>query len=154
MMKAISGPVTILVIASFFLYQTTNIRKLDIGAGLGAEFYPRMILIFIIVLSILSIILAIFKNKKVNPDSEKDFFSWKVLLMFVSFGIYIYVLDIIGFVIASTIFMMFVYVMLVDKKKSWKTNIITIICLFLSALAVSIIFENYLNVFLPKGILF
>ncbi|CEA03008.1 Tripartite tricarboxylate transporter TctB family protein [Jeotgalicoccus saudimassiliensis] len=154
MKKTLSGPIIILLVASFFLYQTTNIKTLDIVAGLGADFYPRVILIFIIVLSALSIIISIIKNRNLKSYSDKESFSWKVLLMFISFGIYIWALDVIGFVIASTIFMMFVYILLIDKKKNWKVNIITVICLFLSALVVSFIFENYLNVFLPKGLFF
>jgi|SRR5699024_1708792 len=154
MRKGLSGPIIILIFSSFFLYQTTNIRTLDAVAGLGADFYPRVILIFVIILSILSIIINIIKNINFKKTSDKEPFSYKILMMFLSFGAYIFVLDIIGFVIASTIFMMFVYILLVDQRKSWKANIIIMVCLFLSALVVSFIFENYLNVFLPSGLLF
>jgi len=154
MRKDFKGSLIILLVCIFFLYQTTQIQTLDINTGLGADFYPRVILIFIITLSIISMILSYFKHRNIEREESKDSFSWKVFLIFVFFGIYIFTLDFIGFVVGSTLFMMIIYLLIVPHQKNWKQNIVIALCLFLSAFAVSYIFENYLDVFLPSGFLF
>jgi len=154
MKKELNGPLVVLIVSLFFLYQTTHIPTVNVNAGLGAAFYPRVILIFIISLSIISMIITFFKHRNLETEGVKDFFSWKVLSLFLAYALYIFSMELLGFILASAIFMMFTYLVITEARKSWKMNIIIFVSLFLAAFAISFIFENYLNVFLPNSSLF
>lgn len=97
------------IIGSFFFYNTYDLRD-------NTARFPKIILISFLILALFSIILGIIKTKK-NNSEEKEKKDIKIpLLIFVFITIYIILLNFIGFIIATLIFIPGVMLFYRNKK--------------------------------------
>lgn len=97
------------IVGSFFFYNSYDLRD-------NTARFPKIILIAFLVLALLSIISGIIKTKK-NNSEEKEKKDIKIpLLVFVFITLYVVLLDFIGFIIATLIFIPGVMLFYRNKK--------------------------------------
>lgn len=77
----------------------------------------------------------------------------KLILSFVFLVIYIAAYQSVGFILASTFFLMAESFTLVEKEKRKKWRVFIIVFSIIASLSIYFVFTNYLSLFLPKGIL-
>ena len=149
----------LLVFCGFFYYQTTLFQSKDL-TGLTAAFFPRVILSIIAILSVVMLIKSFFipqkqieaQNNKESNVQEKR--GWIVWILFALFGVYVFLIQIIGFITSSFLFMSVVYLLIVKGKKPLKKHLVAIGGLLVVAVGISLFFQNVLQVFLPRGVFF
>ncbi|MFW6295451.1 MAG: tripartite tricarboxylate transporter TctB family protein [Halanaerobium sp.] len=141
--------VIFIAFGSFFYYLTLDLRPSP-GPDVGGAFYPRLLIYATLILSIKLLYNAFKKDSK---DSEKlfDFENggfWNVILVIIISFIYLYFLEIIGFLLLTPIYL-FSLLTIIEAKKFYHRILISI----LTTLIVMYIFQNFLNVPFPGGIL-
>ncbi|MBZ4683338.1 MAG: putative tricarboxylic transport rane protein [Fusobacteriaceae bacterium] len=141
----------IFIIFSSFIYMKANTFKqtLIVDIGLGADFFPKLISIIIILISILLIYLSI-KNKELSNNVSSVFNSDMKNSIIGMFLLIIYgiSLNIIGYLISTIIFC---YIFLhIFKVKNILLKI-TISLIF--SLIIYFIFNRVFLITLPVGIL-
>lgn len=147
--------ILLLIFCTFFYYQSTFIKVKNL-TGLQATFFPRLLLGLIAILATIMIIQSFFKKQKKSNADEKQpkAKEWVVWAIFGLFGLYVLLIKIIGFIVASFLFMTVVYFIVLPEKKPIKKHVLPLSGLLVVAAILALIFENALNVFLPKGIFF
>jgi putative tricarboxylic transport membrane protein len=153
--------IVLLLFCAFFYYETFSIKKSDL-AGLSAAFFPRLLLGLLALLAILMLIRSFLPSQKKvlkaadekEPESTKGR-GWLVWAVFALFALYIFSLDLLGFILSSFLFMVIIYLLITKgSQRSAKSNVMAIGGLLATAVALFFIFEQMLNVFLPRGIFF
>jgi putative tricarboxylic transport membrane protein len=147
----------LLVFCAFFYYQTYKIDTSDI-VGINSAFFPRIILGLIALLTVIMLIRSFLsspvrkergKEKGTNIETKK---GWSVGLVFALFSLYIFSIDIIGFILSSFLFMVGMYFIILKEKRSPKSHVFVFCGLLLTTILLSFFFEQYLDVYLPQGI--
>jgi len=139
-----------IAIAGYFYYLSTSLRE-PAGGDVGGAFYPRILIIGMVLLSINMIVGAIRKN---TFDEEGPLFDlkegglYRVLIAVGLSVIYFFTLDIGGFLITSTIFLIALMTMM-KAGKIWFRIIISLAVV----LIVWYVFMVFLRVPLPRGII-
>ncbi|WP_257347449.1 tripartite tricarboxylate transporter TctB family protein [Pseudalkalibacillus decolorationis] len=143
--------VVLLVFCLFFYYQSKLIDIKDL-TEITAAFFPRLVLVLIAILAVVLIIQSFLKKeKKKEEKKEKEGIVW---VIFALLALYILSLDLLGFIISSFIFITIVYLIILPEKRPIKNHVISLSSLLVITIVLSLIFQNVLNVFLPKGIFF
>jgi putative tricarboxylic transport membrane protein len=132
--------------------ETFNFPEKSDWQMFSPAFYPRIILSII---SVLTLILCIRSFKQAKPATEsKDRKSsfWKeygkVILLFVIFAIYVILLQLIGFIMATILYLLASQAVLmgIKERKAWILNSsVSLIATF----TVYFIFTDVLQVWLP-----
>lgn len=154
--------IVILAFCAFFYYESFGISTQNL-TGLEASFFPRVLLGSIAVLAILLLIrsfiikkpAAVKKEEAGEGVKEKNKW-WQVWVIFALFAVYIFFIDILGFTISSFLFMTVVYFIAVpiSIRENFKRHAISVAFLLLVSVALTFIFETFLQVYLPQGIFF
>ena len=112
--------IVILLIVCFLMYVSFITPTIPVSSGLASMDFPRIVFVFIILLSIAQIIVSIcwfvkhpIKN---NTEPKAAAFDKKVVLTAVLFCIYAALWNVIGFSLSSVIYF-FIQTKLLDKKK-------------------------------------
>jgi len=123
----------------------------------GADFFPKIVIGIVAFLSICLLIHSIYRMTREKESkitvSPKNLFqeNKKVILTFVIFGLYIVLLEYIGYFVSSVLFLLALYYLLASKKqKIWVVLLGAVALTYLLYL----IFQKALSVFLPAGLLF
>lgn len=127
---------------------------------IGPAFYPRVVLSFMAVLSVvlIGVDLAAARRRRAEPAAvaaeakapEAHPNYTLVLATFIVFGLYIAVLPELGFRISTVLFMAALQVTL-EWPRSWKRwLLVAAIAVATTAICV-LAFEDYLSVLLPRG---
>ncbi|WP_221567294.1 tripartite tricarboxylate transporter TctB family protein [Alkalihalobacillus sp. TS-13] len=149
----IAGAV-LLLFCIFFYYQSTFIDTKGL-TEISAAFFPRLLLGLISILTILMLIQSFLKKeKKTEKKKDKNQKEGIVWIIFTLFALYILSLDFLGFIISSFIFITIIYLLILPEKRPVKSHVIPIVSLLVITVTLSVIFQNVLNVYLPKGIFF
>lgn len=151
--RDIINSIVILVFCAFAYYESLSISSPAMGKT-GAAFYPRLVIAFIVFLSLLYLITSIVRLRK-ETDSKLDWaiLKWtkdnkRVLLTFMIFGVYILLMSYIGYIVATFLFLFGMYILLNPKKeKFWMVGLGIVIL----TLVLFFIFQDLLSVFLPGG---
>ncbi|WP_018923009.1 tripartite tricarboxylate transporter TctB family protein [Salsuginibacillus kocurii] len=144
----------VLAVAGIFYYFTFNIpaREED---GLGPTFFPRLLLIMIGALAILSLIRSFVtptkEMKKEEETAEQKKRGKSVWIIFVLFGVFILLVDFLGFTLSAVLFIIAVY-LLIGPSQSWKRSARTLGILIVILFVLQFVFQNILEVPLPSGI--
>lgn len=141
------------LVAIVFQQIHTSMTEQGIASGGpydNAAAYPRAVAI---VVAVLAIVQALIDGLSSAPQSSKDgavrLASLKrPALLLVIFGIYLALLNTLGYHL-TTAPMIFAIMWLCGARKVWKLALASIVIAFVAAY----IFENYLNIVLPGGIL-
>ena len=155
------------VLAAFALFYMANIPQIKVFEGLGStpinnHFVPWLWSGAILVLSIWIIIRGLIKRKHFIAEGGKvEKFDlkagiekyWEVIASFVCLTVYVALMDAIGFVI-MTILYVFVQILILTPRENWKKNYIpAAITATITGIVLFFIFRQMLNVLLPVGIL-
>lgn len=156
-----------IVLTVFSLLYLACIPQIKIFDGLGAtplnnRFVPYLWGGFLLVLSLWLIIRGLGKRKKFLAEGGTvTKFDWKatldkyreVIASFVCLTIYVALMDAIGFVIMTIVYL-FVQILILTPRENWKKNYIpAAITAVVCGVVLYIIFREMLNVLLPVGIL-
>jgi len=107
-----------------------------------------------LVMGILSVILMVFPDRfmKGGSDEKKTLFTgriWKVIYTLTALGAYGFFMEILGFLISTFLFMIFLLTG-IEKQKWWIVLIVSV----LIVLGCYILFILCLHISLPKGLIF
>ncbi len=138
-----------IIFASVFYYMSLGLRA-STGPDVGGAFYPRLLVYATLILSIKLLYNALKREEK---DSEQlfDFENGgfrKVISVIIISVIYLSLLDIIGFLFLTP-FYLFLLLTIIEAKNFTYRILISI----LTTVIVMYIFQNFLNIPFPSGIL-
>ena len=128
-------------------------QTIEAGAvlGQGADFMPKLMSIAWIVLSALNLLRG-FRE----PEGEKENGSVRRFLVTLALlFVYIYFLNLIGFTLASILYVFAQTLLFVPKeKKNVKNCILFAVVSVVIPIAINLLFENVFSLILPEGMLF
>ncbi|MDR1835949.1 MAG: tripartite tricarboxylate transporter TctB family protein [Fusobacteriaceae bacterium] len=148
-----SGALLIFSVYCFILVGSTSPAPTQ--TELGAAFWPRIILFFLIALTIVNLV-NIFKNAKQEKKETKELFADLNLKVFVKSKLFVGMILVaamallyskIGFIPVSFLFL-FSYGMLIGAKQKWK---LALFSLLITAI-IYVLFQGALKIMLARGI--
>ena len=148
----------IFIILSIVMYVEAGKLPPNLLGGMGPDFMPKVVSSGMGILGILQLITGIRRSaageKSGEPEdkNEEDQPEYlRVLLTVLAFGIYVFTMQSVGFLLTSVIYF-FIQMMILSPKEKRRPVLYAIISLVFTV-AVYFIFRNGLNVMLPRGIL-
>ena len=154
----------ILISAFIFLFSCLMYLKSKAIPGgtrwdlVGARFFPRMMLVFMGVISLIILFFSI-KNYfwlRRKSTKEKQFFLYEykeVITIFLLMFLYIAGFKIFGFFLISIIFLTFLQWYLNKGSFSYKNLLIFLLISVISVTVINFVFSRYLHVLFPTGFL-
>ena len=138
------------IIAGVYLYATTLIPSLEIGDPLGPKAFPRLLGITLLIAAGL-LLLEIWKDRKApKPAPGEELAQWRYAGIIVGVsvwtGIYYAVFDKLGYVIATSVYLL--ALMAWFHRGKWVANVVTT---GLFAILSYVMFVK-LDVNLPRGV--
>lgn len=134
---------------SLFYYLSLDLRPSP-GPDVGGAFYPRLLVYATLILS-LKLIYNAFKRERKDSESLFDFenggFLKVISVVIISF-IYLYLLDIVGFLLLTPVYL-FLLLTIIEAKNFYYRIFISV----LTTIIVMYVFQNFLNVPFPGGLL-
>jgi len=131
-----------------FYYLTLDLRPSP-GPDVGGAFYPRLLVYATLILSFKLLYNALKREKKESEelfDFENGGF-WDVILVIIISFTYLYLLDIIGFLLLTPIYLFLLLTIIEAKTFAYR-----ILISILTTGIVMYVFQNFLNVPFPSGI--
>ena len=145
--------IVFLVIAVVFYVLAGQLPPSLLG-GVGSDFVPKILAVGTGILSVLQIISGVKTMKKdfsgEAADEDRPEYI-RVLATVAAFGIYVTVMEKVGFLISSIVYLFAQMVILAPKEK--RNFLLLAVIAVVFNIVVYFIFRNALNVMLPKGIL-
>jgi len=133
----------ILSLIMYFFILPSQIKILTYGAyGLSPFVFPKIATLGIMFLSVVLVINSFWKLKE-KQYSKMVPRSWVIMLFLIG---YLFLIDLIGFLVASSVFLF--ALMMYLNRKNWLKYILVI---FFFILINYIFFEKILKVMLPRG---
>ncbi len=133
------------IVSAFIFYSSTQFNMAFIGdSGLGPDFFPKIIAIILFILSAILFVGSLRnKDKKsvYNPNMKYTF------MVIFAFAVYIFLIDIIGYLISTIIFALVVITILKSKSK-----VLNIIFAIIFPVALYLLFTYAFKVSLPTGL--
>lgn len=152
----ISG-ITVLILAIATYLLTYTFKKITV-TKIGSEFMPRLVAILLAVLAITVIYNGIKELKKYNkkvPEVSTDNVNvadkYSVIISFLLIAIYIALLDSLGFIIMTALYL-FGQIYVLSKKEQRRLGLFAILSVVISS-SVYFIFVYAFKLMLPSGIL-
>lgn len=142
-----------LVIAIVFYAMASALPASMITEGVGSDFLPKILAIGTGILAVLQCIKGVRTMRSDITVEEEEFKPeyWRVLSTIVAFGIYVFVLNTVGFLISSIVYL-FVQMLILAPKEKRNIPLLLVITVVFNV-AVYFLFRNGLNVMLPAGFL-
>jgi hypothetical protein len=134
--------------ASLFLFWLTLELKGNPLVPIGPGFYPRIVLGLSAGLAALLVIFDVARKEEAQTRSGANY--GMVLLVFAVFGIYVALMPLLGFRIATFLFIA-VLQPLIEPPKSAKGWIAVLATALITTIVTYVLFERYLQVLLPRG---
>lgn len=146
----------IFVALAIVLYVGASKLPPNLLGGVGPDFMPKVVAIGTGILGVLQLVSGIRQAGTAAEAREEDEGEdrpeyWRVALTVLAFGIYVFSMSKVGFIVCSAIYL-FAQILILSPKE--KRNILQFaIISVVFTVAVYFIFRNGLNVMLPRGIL-
>jgi len=148
-----------LALSLFLLYLTRGLPQSAL-VPIGPDFYPRIVLGITAVLSVLMIVidaLSMRRKRAVTetaaaPQAAAPKNYRLVVLTFMVFGLYVALLPLLGYRISTFLFVATLQPLL-ERPRSLRAWTIVFIIAAATALVTFVVFEDYLQVLLPRGTL-
>jgi putative tricarboxylic transport membrane protein len=148
-----------LALSLFLLYLTRGLPQSAL-VPVGPDFYPRIVLGITAVLSVLMIVIDALSMRRKRAVTETAAApqaatpkNYKlVVLTFMVFGLYVALLPLLGYRISTFLFVATLQPLL-ERPRSLRAWIIVFIIAAATALVTFVVFEDYLQVLLPRGTL-
>ncbi len=137
-----------IIFASIFYYMSLGLRASP-GPDVGGAFYPRLLVYATLILSI-KLLYNAFKREEKDSERLFDFENggfWNVVLVVIISFIYLYLLDLIGFLLLTPIYLFLLLTIIEAKTFAYR-----ILISILTTVIVMYVFQNFLNVPFPSGI--
>ncbi|GAA0326346.1 tripartite tricarboxylate transporter TctB family protein [Bacillus carboniphilus] len=140
-----------MLLALFIFIDSLNFPEATSKGMPGASAFPQMIAGVMFLISLILLIQSMVKKQKEKSDFLKDLDFTKTLLFIVSLTLYISLLNPIGFLISSFVFITFLMVLMQgwSKKILYKSSAISLAIVFFVYFA----FAEFFKIALPIGIL-
>lgn len=152
MIKRFNGVISsiaFLVFSIAMFIGSFNIDRLTI-TRIGADSAPKLVSILIFICSIFLLVSSILKVKS-QKNEAINFAKYKKSFALIGmFLVYLLILNGIGFIISTSIFLFFSFVLFTNNNI--KTYLFYIALSILFTVIVYYVFNNFLNLFLPSGI--
>ncbi len=123
----------------------------------GPDFYPRIVLIIMAVLSVMLIaadVLAGWRRQggtSANAAAAPEKRNYRlVAVTFAVFGAYVLLLPFLGFRVATFLFVLALQVVL-EKPQGWRRWTVVVTAAVATVIVTYLAFETYLSVLLPRG---
>ena len=117
---------------------------------IGPGFYPRLVLGLTALASVALVATSLLRGARAGTAPAVRPNYALVVTAFVLFGIYIVALPLIGFRLATFVFVVLMQAA-IDPPRSRRSFIVIGIIAFATALVTYVVFEHYLQVLLPRG---
>jgi putative tricarboxylic transport membrane protein len=143
--------ISLLVFCLIMFMETFNFAEKSKMNIAGPEVYPRIVIASIAAFSVILLIRSFFSKADPAPRLEwKEFIKkyMNIILLFLFFGIYVFLLPNVGFIIATILFMFVSQALLMGVKKR-KQLIVNICVTSVSTFFIYFIFTNFLSIWLP-----
>lgn len=162
--KNLIAGIFIFLFSLFFFLFSFSIKLTNIDKMVGSRAFPQIVTVLMMILSAWLIISSIYNNRKgikaeqddkegdrENRDGPKPNYI-NTVLVFACLAIYIFLLDKLGFIIATILYLFSqMYVLETEsKKKIGKYVVISVITTFI----IYFVFTKRFSLVLPRGILF
>lgn len=112
--------------------------------GLGPGFYPKLVSVLLIVLSVV-LLISLFKRKEKLIKLEYSFTAFFLILLCIA---YLVLMNVIGYATTTFIYVLTNILILHDKKT---INLVDVVSAFLVSASLYSIFHIFLKVPLPSG---
>lgn len=147
---AVAGTV-MAAVSGAYLWGTGSIRHYG-DAAVDSRFFPYILGSLMLVLSVALLMLGL-RNacKGVQPSGEYTRCNYKVPLCLLVIIGYILLIGQIGFVLASTLFLI-AQTFLMAPRQHWRP-VLTVVVSFVFSWAVNAVFIHAFDLYLPEGIL-
>lgn len=155
----------IFVFAIIFYILSFNIQLTNIDTLVGSRFFPQAVTILMMICSALLIIESLVKNKRNKESGKTDMTNQETeveegqkpnykntILVFTSLGIYVILLDKIGFMISTVIYLASQMFILESKEK--RNPVKYIIISIITTIVVYYAFTKGFSLMLPRGSVF
>ena len=124
---------------------------------MGPEFYPRIVLVIMAVLSVMLVASDLWRQRTqsaaaaaaAEPAPEKRNYRL-VGITFAVFAGYVVLLPLVGYRVATFLFMVALQ-SVIDPPRGARRWVVVMISAVASAAVTYIVFDNYLSVLLPRG---
>ena len=142
-----------LILAGIYFYATEKLPSLEIGDPLGPKAFPRLLGVLLVITAII-LLFEIIRGRKVVvndvPSRGPSTFGSYMVVAGVSVWTFLYflVFERLGFVIATTIYL--IALMAYFHRNKWMSNVLTAV---LFSLGAYLMFTKLLGVNLARGIL-
>ena len=150
MTEKVKSVITSLIFLAFsivMLVLSAQIKPMmtnDVGSG----FFPKVIGIAMIALSLFRLVLALKEKNSEKKESKDDLAGGLETILLI--GAYCFLLDILGFIISTAIYLFFQILVLTPKeKRNW---LVTILISVIAPFAIYALFVYAINTPLPKGL--
>jgi hypothetical protein len=152
-----SGIGTALIALCGFLFWQTGSIPTPPFVPFGPAFYPRVILALLALLAVWLIVqdVSVSGRGRIRPGARatRQAPNYRlVFVCFVVFGVYVAGLSVIGF-LAGTFFFVLALAWIIGPRRAGELPKLAVIAAG-TALVTYLVFERYLHVFLPRGLLF
>jgi hypothetical protein len=146
-----------LLVLAGLLYWQAGKTPVPPFVPIGPAFYPRVILVILAALAVWLIVQDVLvttrgKRPAVPGQSPPPPNYRLVVLCFVTFGLYVIGLSLIGYLAATSLFVLGLGWLMGPRAAGALPKLIAVA--IGTALATYLIFEKYLHVFLPRGLIF
>lgn len=141
----------VLLLVGIALFCSAQTIQAGAVLGQGADFMPKLMSIAWIVLSVMNLL-----NGLREPEGKKENGSIRrFLLTLALLFVYIYLLDPIGFTMASILYVFAQTLLFVPKeKRSVKNYVLFAVVSVVLPIAINLLFQNVFSLILPEGMLF
>lgn len=146
----------ILIVGSIYLYvyigdASGSTAGLENLTDLGAAFWPRVILVLLLILSVVNLIQGVKKMKAAGTGitegiSLSGFFKSKLFVGMVLVCVAAFALPQVGFIPTCFLFLIAYGLLLGDKK-----YVRLVVVALLVTIAIYLVFQGALDIFLPRG---
>ena len=137
----------ILAASCYLYYEATQLRVFRAYKEVGPDFWPKIVLVCLIILSAVLTVSNVIKWRKSRDEVSEREEGWKRVLIAVLFAVgYIYFLKPLGFIVASPLFIIGMMLLIMPKRKKVIPFAVAGIMVM-----IYIIFSKLLFVPLPKG---
>lgn len=141
----------VLLVVGVALFCSAQTIQAGAVLGQGADFMPKLMSIAWIVLSALNLFHGLREQEGEKESGSVKRFLVTLALLFV----YIYLLDVIGFTLASILYVFAQTLLFVPKeKRSVKNYVLFAVVSVVLPIAINLLFQNVFSLILPEGMLF
>jgi putative tricarboxylic transport membrane protein len=149
---AITG--LVILAASLFLFWITLGLKRHPLVPVGPEFYPQLVLGATALLALLLVISDVVRQRHARPlpsaPAARANYTL-VVIAFAIFAVYVIALPYLGFRLATFAFLIALPLALEPPRSARRRWVLVLVVALLATVVTHLVFENYLQVLLPRG---